>query len=84
MIKALNSWSGEGEWFQWIEWDGFEKYLKYIRFGNVLHMWGKSKDDERDRKDISLVSSLCSLISDDAVPDVEHWKFARFGVEGWK
>ena len=65
-MNDLNSWSLEGEWWQWIEWDGFGEY--------ILHIWGKGKDDEWERKDTALVSSLCSLISDDAVP---YMKWSR-------
>lgn len=39
-------------------------------------LWGKGEDDEQDRNDSLLVSSLCSFISD--VHD-EIWKFTRFG-----
>lgn len=38
-------------------------------------LWEKGEDDEQDRKDSALVSSLCSFISD--IHD-EIWKFTRF------
>lgn len=41
-------------------------------------MWGKG-EDEQDRTDSLLISSIYSFISDDVVHDVEYWRFTWFG-----
>ena len=33
MMKDLNSWNREGEWWQQIEWGGFDEYIAYMREG---------------------------------------------------